>query len=708
MRGIAKFSTWMASAAAFALVPGAAYALEAGEAAGGEAVAAPSDQIVVEGKQSKERFPTSIFVKAPNLEQPRISTDGSKMAYMMNDKGAPILVYLDLNTPNAKPKVIMAGEEAKDSGDRTVGQFRWVGKDLLVITIAMFEDLGGGPGNFTRLVSYDTNTGKLTQLAWDGSGGGAANILHTDYEKQKLLVERDVVGTSNERSGRPQVISVDARTGKYNIVQNINPLVSAWAADGQGVVRYGSSYDGDTGKIRLLYRSNPKEALQTVSNEKREFTDGFPAPQLFIPGTDMAYAISRKDGYDKVYKINVKTMELGAPVFETKGFDVQSLLLNKRQTDIDGYVSFNGEMKAVYTNPLMQEIRAAGEELFGKNMVSIADVSLDESKAVLAVGRTTNHTAYYLFDLKTGKTTLINYGSVILKDTPQNPVRAEWYTASDGMKLQAIVTYPRHRMGVKKLPVVIMPHGGPFGVISATNQNEPWSQPLAEAGYVVIQPNYRGSGGYGKQYEEEGRKKNGYGVRMQDDKNDLLKFYGDKGIIDPNRACIMGWSYGGYAAARGAQRDGNLWKCAIAGAGVYDFPLMTAWDKKNLGKFSSGFQATSDDPKGISSAHNTDGKWAPILIVAAMRDRRIPLEQSRTLVSRLKASGKKEGVDFRYIEQPKGTHNLPYDDVHVQWIEEAEAWLAKYNPAYIATDADKPMPVMAIGTPAAAKSGASK
>lgn len=273
-----------------------------------------------------------------------------------------------------------------------------------------------------------------------------------------------------------------------------------------------------------------------------------------------------------------------------------------------------------------------------------------------------------------------------------NPVKAEWYTARDGMKLQAIVTYPRHRKG-KNLPVVIMPHGGPFGAISATNQNEPWSQPLAEAGYVVIQPNYRGSGGYGKDYEEAGRKPDGYGVKMQDDLNDLLKVYGEKGIVDPKRACIMGWSYGGYAAARGAQRDGDVWKCAIAGAGVYDFPLMTAWDKKNLGKFSSGFQATSSDPKAISSAHNTDGKWAPILIVSAVRDARIPLEQSRTLVSRLKSSGKKEGVDFRYIEQKQGTHNLPYDDVHIQWIEEAEAWLEKYNPAYIATDSDKPVPV---------------
>jgi dipeptidyl aminopeptidase/acylaminoacyl peptidase len=237
-----------------------------------------------------------------------------------------------------------------------------------------------------------------------------------------------------------------------------------------------------------------------------------------------------------------------------------------------------------------------------------------------------------------------------------------------------------------------MPHGGPFGALSATNELEPWNQPLAEAGYVVIQPNYRGSGGYGKDFVKLGRDPGGYGKRMQDDLTDVLNAYAAKGIVDPKRACIMGWSYGGYAAARGAQRDPQLWRCAIAGAGVYDMPLMNKWDTINLGRFNSGFQATSDNPEEISPARNADGKWAPILIVAAERDARIPMEQARTLVGNLKKSGKVEGTDFRYVVQPKGTHNLPYDDVHIQWIEEAQAWLERHNPAYTASDTDKAPP----------------
>ena len=152
---------------------------------------------------------------------------------------------------------------------------------------------------------------------------------------------------------------------------------------------------------------------------------------------------------------------------------------------------------------------------------------------------------------------------------------------------------PRHRPGQKNLPVVVLVHGGPFGV----RQEEefggfPWHQALAEQGYVVIEPNYRGSGGYGKEFVMLGRRPDGYGNRMQDDLNDAVAWFAKEGTIDPKRACIMGWSYGGYASARGAPARSDVWRCAIAGAGVYDLPMMAAWDKRTLGKFNAKFQAT--------------------------------------------------------------------------------------------------------------------
>ena len=640
-----------------------------------------------------KRIPGGEFVKAPNMQTVRISPKGDKLAYIAGKDGREVLVVLDLKTMEEKP--ILAAEEAREAGDRSMAGFRWIGNNHVVMTMISRENLNGQLGDFGRLVAYDVKDGELIQQAWRDAGGNASNILHIDHEKGTYLLERDTTAVSTERWGVPEVVEVDVDTGRFERVQRTNPVVSGWAADQNGNLRYGSSYDSDNGKIRILYRGEDGGNFRTVYNEADEtFSEGPPNPQWFIPGTDYTYATSRHEDTMKVYKIDMTTMTPVETVYETEGFDIGGLVTSNKLGKVLGYQTFDGMSRTVYTDGLMAELNQVMEQTFGRDDAQIVDYSEDLSKAVIFAGGQSRGGAYYLFDTNSGDMKLLNWQRSALKDAPLNPVKAEWYEASDGTRMQAIVTYPRHREGERNLPVVVMPHGGPFGATSYANQGAfAWNQALAEQGYVVIEPNYRGSGGYGKAFEQIGRDPGGYGKRMQDDKNDVLTWFGQKGVIDPDRACIMGWSYGGYAAARGAQRDPDVWRCAIAGAGVYDMALMNKWDRKNLGKFSEGFQATSDDPDGISAARNASGDWAPILIVAAKRDARIPMEQSEALVSALKRAGKVEGRDYRYVVQEQGTHNLPYDDVHIEWIDETLAWLDRFNPAYTEADGDSPPPL---------------
>lgn len=652
---------------------------------------AADDTIVV----TKGRVATEVFGKRPFMRSPRLSPDGTKIAVMMSKDGVDNLGYIDVTKPGSAPVFFAQAEEFREAGDRTIGSWRFVGNRTIVFTVMSREIIGGRRSDVARLVSYDLESKKISPLAWDGAGGDGANIVYIDDEGEKILVERDVL-KDLAYSPNPEVIEVDVRTGKFRIVQRPNVEVTGWFVDGKGVVRAGAGGDGDSGKQRLMYRSDDKGTLKTVQNEAdTTFTGQQIYPSIFLDEPDMAYATSNKDGYRKVYKINMKTMQVvGDVIYGIKGYDVDGLISNEDDNQLMGVSYTTDRSKTKWFDSRRAEIQTLLEEQFGKGNVAIGSTNKGDTKAVILAGKVNQPGTYYLFDTETGNLNLLGAYHPILKDQEMNPMDSIRYKASDGLEIEAVVTYPRHRPHRKNLPVIVMPHGGPFGVRDVEEFGFfPWHQAMAELGYVVIQPNYRGSGGYGKEFTKAGRKADGYGKRMQDDLNDALSWFGQSGLIDPKRACIMGWSYGGYATARGAQRDPDLWKCAIAGAGVYDMAMMNRWDEVNLSSFSAKFQDTSDDPVGISPARNTDGKWSPILIVAALRDARIPIEQSRTLVSRLKGSGKKEGVDFRYVEQPKGTHNLPYEDVHIEWLKEAEAWAERFNPAYIASDPDKAPPV---------------
>jgi dipeptidyl aminopeptidase/acylaminoacyl peptidase len=641
------------------------------------------------------RVDTAVFGKRPFMRSPRLSPDGTKIAVMMTKDGVDFLGYLDVTKPGSAPVFFAKAEEYREAGDRTIASWRFVGNRTIVFTVASREILGGRRSDVARLVTYDLETKKISPLAWDGAGGNGADILFIDDEKEKILVSRDTLKDSSY-SDNPEVIEVDVRSGKFKTIMRPNVEVGDWIVDGKGVIRAGVGGDGDSGKQRLMYRSDGNGTLRTVSNEADPtFTDSQITPDIFLDEPDMAYATSNKDGFRKVYKVNMKTMQIvGDPIFGIKGYDVDGLIANEAANAIAGVAYTTTKERTRWFDPRLAEVQKLMDEDFGRGNAKILSTNDGDTKILMQIGKVNAPGGYYLFDTESGNLNLVGWAHPIIKEFELNPTDSVRYKASDGLEIEAVVTYPRHRPSRQKLPVIVMPHGGPFGV---RDQEEfgvfPWHQAMAELGYVVIQPNYRGSGGYGKEFVKEGRKPNGYGERMQDDLNDVLTWFGQSGLIDPNRACLMGWSYGGYATARGAQRDADKWKCAIAGAGVYDFPMMKAFDTRTFGDFGANFQATADNLIGISSARNTNGPWSPILIVAGLRDARIPIEQSRTLVSRLKGSGKKEGIDFRYVEQPKGTHNLPYEDVHIEWLKEAEAWAERFNPAYIASDPDQLPPI---------------
>jgi dipeptidyl aminopeptidase/acylaminoacyl peptidase len=633
------------------------------------------------------------------MQDPRMSPDGSKVAVALGAGNSLTYGIVDLNNPGAKPQLFAQSETFKDGGDREIIGWSWFGNDYLLIRLMSRDIIQGQRVDLFRIVSYNVQTKKMMPLAWEGATGGAS-VLHNDVKAGEIVIQRQSFRSGTERAFQPEVIRVNVATGK--IVKTLelpNPVVGSWDVDGKGVVRMGYNSDGDTGVDTTLYRSDEKGKMKTVQKSvDKDFVGVGLSPQVFLDEPDMALVRSNHEGYGAIYKANMKTLKIVEKVFSKPGYDVDGVIANEDENGALGFAYTSDRNHIEWVSEKHKQIQAFLDEQFGAGNAMIVSTNDGDSKLVISVAKPSQAGALFIYDVDAAKIKLLGWQNPTLKDGELNTRSMITYAARDGTKIEAVLTMPRNRSQAKNLPLVVLTHGGPYGVRDDMSYDD-WSQAIAEQGYVVLQPNYRGSGGYGKAFVKLGRS-DGFGTTMQDDLNDGMDYLVKQGIVDPKRACMMGWSYGGYASARAAQRDPDRWRCTIAGAGVYDLAMMRDYDREYIGEFGANYLAKgANELSVVSPARNVQTRWSPILIFHGVRDPRVPIAQARTLVGRLKGAGKKKGIDYDYIEQPRNGHYSRFftKEERIEWLQGAANWLTRFNPAYIPTDPDKEPPVIAFG-----------
>jgi len=261
-------------------------------------------------------------------------------------------------------------------------------------------------------------------------------------------------------------------------------------------------------------------------------------------------------------------------------------------------------------------------------------------------------------------------------------VRSITYKAADGLEIPAYLTLPRGR-DAKALPLVVLPHGGP------ASRDQPgfdwWSQALASRGYAVLQPNFRGSTGYGEAFLQKGFGQ--WGKAMQTDLSDGVRDLAKRGLIDPKRVCIVGASYGGYAALAGATLDRGVYRCAASVAGPSDLPLMLQDNQKKYQTRSNsglrywlsfmGADGIKDpDLQVLSPARLADKVEIPVLLVHGKDDTVVPYAQSTVMAAALKKAGKP--VDL--VTLAGEDHWLSRGATRDQMLTAIVAFLEKHNP----------------------------
>jgi dipeptidyl aminopeptidase/acylaminoacyl peptidase len=448
-----------------------------------------------------------------------------------------------------------------------------------------------------------------------------------------------------------------------------------WFADAAGNVRAGASYNDEARRFSLIYRGEGEDSFRTVDRADLRKQESLTSPFLFKPGSHHALAMRDNDkGRTAIYEIDLITQqELRTVYAPPEGSEVDRVYISADGQTLLGASYAGDSTGTTWFDPQLQEIQAALEKSVPDRQVRIVSLSDDRSRMLVLIDRADSPGALYFFDVNGGKLQRIAFINEGLGGRRLNPVKMIRYTARDGLGIEAVLTLPKGREA-RNLPVVMMPHGGPWA--QDTLSYDYWAQFLASRGYVVIQPNFRGSTGYGTDFMRKGEGQ--MGLAMQDDITDALAWAVKEGIADPKRACIVGASYGGYAAMWGIAKDPELYRCAVSIAGVANLRREVNDFGNSLlgGVYRDQWKRMTPDFAAVSPINAIAKIKAPLLLIHGKKDITVDHGQSSSMFGKMRDAGK----SVELVSLPEADHNFLREPDRVTLLTSLEAFLLKHNP----------------------------
>jgi len=340
------------------------------------------------------------------------------------------------------------------------------------------------------------------------------------------------------------------------------------------------------------------------------------------------------------------------PLFAKNKFDVAGIIQETGSQNfgkILGYTYNGANTKTEWVNPRLASIQKLFETKFSGKSVAINDYSHDKSKVLVSVSSGSMPPSYYLVDGK-GKTTFLGSQRPWLKDNQLEDTKLVYYPARDGMEIPGLLTLPAGwKKGDKPLPTIIHPHGGPWARDYAGWDVSGWVPFFTSRGFAVLQPQYRGSQGWGRKLWKAGDGE--WGKSMQDDKDDGAAWLVKQGIADKDKLVIMGYSYGGFAAAAAVVRPNSPYQCALMGAGVSELDKLGAtWSDNRLQRLLQGKTV-----KGMDPIQNTDKANIPLLVIHGDRDVRVPPYHGKNFYNKVKKK-----VPAKLVMIKDMPHSMPW------------------------------------------------
>lgn len=614
-----------------------------------------------------QRISAADFGALPFMSHPKLSPDGKRVLTSAYLGGEKALAVIDLIAGSSASRRISVPDQYD------LVWYRWAGDQRILMSVGRSIKYFGDDAYSTRLLAFDLGTNQAKFIGRREQGLEGDNVIHVDREGRWLLLS-----IQKTIYDYPSVWRVDLDTLDMKEVVRQWPGVWDWFADTSGTVRAGLGYQRRN--WWLVYRKNEKDSFSKIIRSTLD-ADQEGQIEQFVPldGSDAGYAIANtRTGRYGLYKYDFATDTIGEAIFE------------HAEVDIDHFhQSTAGEITAVYytddrsriawLDPKMKAVQAKIDQALPNRINRVVSFSRDDSKMLVWTGSASDPGAYYYYDQDQDAMKLLVRPFSKLSGKPLVPMESTKYAARDGLEIPAYLTLPRD-VEPKALPLVIMPHGGPF--LRDAWGYDVWAQFLASRGYAVLQPNFRGSTGYGRAFVEKGHGQ--WGRAMQDDLDDGVKWLVAQGKVDGKRVCIMGGSYGGYAALWAAARNPEIYRCAISFAGISDLAAMMRYDRRQFSatRYYRNWREKVQGEKAfdldtVSPLYAAERINIPLLIAHGSEDEIVPMSQSKKLHEAL-AKRKHEHV---YVIYEGEGHGFDSPENATNFLERVEQFLGTHNPA---------------------------
>ena len=602
-----------------------------------------------------EPYPLDYWALRPVITAAQVSPDGRYLGIMKipaKDANPVIEVYEAANLDKREPIFTLNADPME------ITNFYWASdKDIIFYLRMKVRDKieGFNRGVYeTKLAVVDVESKEMEQF--DETDPAIENLLKSKSGKIIISFQEggdDGPGSKLSEAFRPRAYwEFDLDKGTKQLLVRGTLARGQVEFDGNGNPWLARGFDLADNEL-VWYWRKPGEKKGWTEFRRQDFDKFETFEVLELDDTQPDHIYVRADNDDNnlgLWSYNVNNGKFDELVYRRSDVDVYGLRYHSNTWTypdrVTGVTYFKDKLHVEYFDEVEGAIYGQLAEIIPSAYnISIPSRSRDgNTMTVLNTGPRDPGT-YYL--LKDGKVQAAGSRQPLLESDQLADMKYITYKSRDGLKIPAFLTVPN---GEGPFPLIVLPHGGPF--VQETVIYDEWAQMLANNGYLVLQPQYRGSHGYGEEFYKIAFNQGGQGgYKMQDDKDDGALYLIEQGMADPDRMAMFGWSYGGYAALVAASRTPQIYQCVIAGAAVSDPNMQVNYYRFEL-RGTPALEQINMWDDSISPIEEVEKVNVPMLLIHGDVDQRVPLDHAKKYRKLLD----KHNKNYKYVELEGADH----------------------------------------------------